>query len=162
MLWALHVIHIACTAHLEISPVHQGQIGCDRPGPENCMWLDHIWKKKSQDGCAEQVIFKHTCTVSSVFTSCSNLTIPWYNSIFFSYTYNKIMWYSSAKCKNKIKNNTLAHMLYMLMLWIGGQAIFYCTCMSRNVASSVVNLDDTSPTCLYLASYFFVIFSTWN
>jgi hypothetical protein len=121
----------------------------------------HMEKKKSQDGCAEQVIFKHTCTVSSVFTSCSNLTIPCYNSIFFSYTYNKIMWYSSAKCKKKIKKK-LAYMLYMLMLWIGGQAIFYCTCMSRNVASSVVNLDDTSPTCLYLASYFFVRFSTWN
>jgi hypothetical protein len=117
MLWALHVIHTACTVHLEISPVHQGQIGCDQPGPENCMWLDQIWKKKSQDGCAEQVIFKHTCTVSSVFTSCSNLTIPWYNSIFFSYTYNKIMWYSSAKCKKKKKNISIYAIHANAMNW---------------------------------------------
>lgn len=157
MLWALHAIHTSCTVHSEISPFHPGLIGCDQHDPENCIWLDEIWKQFLKMDMQPGHIQTYLYRVVSIYIlfQLDNPLIQ-FNFLLLHIQTNNLIWIIM------MQNGQKKNLEHANMPWIEAKVILYCTCMSRKVASSEVNLDDKSPTCLYLSSYFFARMSTWN
>lgn len=117
-------------------------------------WLQYTTDQKFQHREEKSIKFlskqicKNTWRFSSV-PSCSIFTIAWYISIFLSYKqsehdYSIIFYLNISDHPNELLQITRR------------------TWMSRNVASSIVNLEATSPACLYFSSYFLAKDSTWK